>query len=62
MPSDSNTSHDLYIFDQSCLSFRGGGGGVVPLSREARSYFYTPGFPRGEWGMFFKFIYTVVRM
>jgi hypothetical protein len=21
-------------------------GGVVPLSREARSYFYIPGFPR----------------
>ena len=25
-------------------------GGVVPLSREARSYFYTPGFPRGNGG------------
>jgi hypothetical protein len=25
-------------------------GGVVPLSREARSYFYTLGFPRGNGG------------
>jgi hypothetical protein len=24
--------------------------GVVPLSREARSYFYSPGFPRGNGG------------
>ena len=49
MPSESNTSYDLYILDQSrytpsWLFF----GGVVPLSREARSYFYTPGFPRGD--------------
>ena len=64
MPSESNTSYDRYILDQSCytpswLFWGGGGGGVVPFSREARSYFYTLGFPRG---MFFKFIYTVVHM
>ena len=48
MPIESNKSYDLYILDHSCytpswLFLRG----IVPLSREPRSYFYTPGFPRG---------------
>ena len=45
------------------LFFFGGGGGcaVVPLSGETRFYFefYTLWF---TWGVFFKFIYTVVCM
>ena len=38
MPSESNTSYDLYILDQSCYTpswlFWGGGGGLHPSAEK----------------------------
>ena len=51
MPSDSNTSHDLYILDQSCHTpsclFL---GGLYPSTEKLGPIFYTPVFSRGNGG------------
>ena len=60
MPSESNTSYDLYILDQSCYTpswlFL---GGLYPSAEKLGPI----SIPRGYLGgMLFKFIYTVVHM
>ena len=62
MPSESNTSYDLYILDQSCYTPSWlflGGGGLYPSAEKLGPI----SIPRGSLGgVFFKFIYTVVHM
>ena len=58
MPSESNTSYDLYILDQSCYTpswlFL---GGLYP-SAEKLGPISIPRGSLGEGGVFFKFIYS----